>query len=557
MRPDLTALRDEYLKIDRDDDDALRQWFMDHPYLTSSDRIQIMRISNNYYYKIRKRLGLSKRKVSGGKQQVIPKIVALNVPPNDGWRNPEWLSKAVKLYPISTIAKAVQRNRLVIVKLMKRWNIEPHKSINHHPCNTRKWCYDHYVTRHMSQRQCAALAGISLRTFENWLNKHEIPIRDHTEAVCGTKTNTIIRKCVYDLLRQPVVKKVTPRQYWMKVKYRNSLPENYYYEHMRDSKYLFSRDFVVPKDQFIINKAPVLRYEYEGPLDEPNPFPMHMTIPRSYLVKASFIEQRLAVHIFVNFLINIPNLWLKYPLSVLNDDWQRVKTADYDHPISKGKFTVYSHRSQSKGCGRYLMEHYFGLGRHANFFYKHSLRSWYIVNRLLEYKNWKFNTRNVIRMLIRNGCHGSWYKENKLRYLDPIIPASLLSKLDINGSILDLNPSTGGTAMACALNNLKYMTLDNDEYENERFKNSLALGFGDQINLRHAYYSGQDVNTLLHIDLTNNPNMDNIMSYADRVKNMIVYVRREHVTPIVNEYNPSRIVPIQMRRNAIDSLLIW
>lgn len=123
------------------------------------------------------------------------------------WDNRDWLNQkyTVERIGIETIARIVNRKPLIIYRRLKKYKI-PIRKINNtssNPCCNEKWLIYHYGTpsdyrkwcqtnfvdidsaggQCMTQRECAALAGVEQYTIYNWLIKFNIPIRDVPEAL--------------------------------------------------------------------------------------------------------------------------------------------------------------------------------------------------------------------------------------------------------------------------------------------------------------------------------------------------------------------------------------
>lgn len=122
------------------------------------------------------------------------------------WDNREWFYQKYvdEKLGIEAIAKIIERKPLIVFRRLKRYKIERRQENNpstnaccnekwlmyHYatPAEYRKWCqtnatdYDKSGGKCLSQRQCAALAGVKQFTIYNWLVKFNIPIRDMPQA---------------------------------------------------------------------------------------------------------------------------------------------------------------------------------------------------------------------------------------------------------------------------------------------------------------------------------------------------------------------------------------
>jgi hypothetical protein len=183
---DTRLLQVEFAKVDTADPASLRQWFMDHPYLTNNDYARIAGgASLKTVQRWRRSAGLppAARPAPPGWTRPRRSLVA---PPD--WRTGSWLADQYRAgYTIRELARAIRRSYNYTRRLLQRRGVifrTPREATqSRHPCCTRTWIVRRYVELGLSLTRCARLAGVSRATMTSWLLSRQIRVRSAPEQL--------------------------------------------------------------------------------------------------------------------------------------------------------------------------------------------------------------------------------------------------------------------------------------------------------------------------------------------------------------------------------------
>lgn len=543
---DLVRLRKEFARVDVKSIDSIQKWFANHPHLSTNDHAQIANKSTTWIRELKR-----KAFIRGRTPANIPKpsprrsIVKIDVPPN--WDTKEWLEKAIKLYSIKAIAKAVGLSNTVINKRVKRYGLTPSpifkQATPKNPCCTKQWCYDHYITQKLSQTTCAKLAGICQQTFANWLNRFKIPVRSHLAIAANRSTVTIwAKKLVYNLRQQHTIVnrvKFNIDKDSIAVSYKTRLHE-YYWLHYPSSHKRQYRHFYVPTHiDADIKKIPQIRTEFEDALDGSISYPAHVMIPYDEFYKSTFMEQRIALHMLTRVVCRRDWLPLTYPQHVISAEWDKLLNCEARRYYFDGMFSVHPRTASRETSGLRIIEHFFGLDELASFFRspKRTLASLnYVVKKKLDITmhNMIRATTIISRNLVRCFTMKVW---------DPGVYYWIFKHLGTKGTVLDLYPQYGHKAMACALAGLKYTAIPNPH-----FQKALDNGFAEFIGLDYEPYTGQNIDLLINDNDFKGTELSDASPYISKAKKLLYYVPRDSRAEMANKYKPQSIIPVKTRR---------
>lgn len=523
-----TELQQAFTRLNIDDDEAVRKWFTDHTYLTNSDHAQIAGKSKWWISRLRHRVGLS---ASPPKTKTKPRnrrisTVVIDVPSN--WDTKEWLEKAISLYSLKQIAKAVNRSRTVLRKRLKRWNIinKPYKESvkSNNRCCTKAWVYDHYVTKGLSQSRCANLAGVSHATFTNWLNRFGIPVRRLGQP-CSSMPQFWARKLIFGLEQLDIIRKVYYRSDHIHVRFKHRVWESYYLN--RTGKRRFY-SYNVTSDDCRLLCIPEIARQYEEDFDSYE-YAAHICINRNEFDNASFLEQRMAIHRFCYQIVSRGWIWPKYPIEILETELTRIQDMRYEKYICTGGFTAFPKCGIRPAPGRRIIEHFFDIDEIWPVI-RSAKRTTTILNRLAG-KAVPFDTHNFLRAAI----------VGRIRIVDPVFYVALFKRLGITGTVLDLTPNHGSRAIACAVAGIEYRALRDD-----RLLRAINNGFADFVNLKYEMYDGGKVDLVICDNDLSVTTLD-VMQYASVAKNILIFVPAKDKATVLGRGQPRTIIPVKAR----------
>lgn len=555
---DLLELRRKFNAVDKEDPQAIRNWFESHPYLTTNDHAQIADRSTYYIRQLKKIAG-----IKGRMPKNLPKSTAtakvVNITPPDDWDNHEWLNKVAGIYSVKKIAEACGVSKWTILRRLERYKIDKRvdtKSKN--KCCTWDWCHKHYVELGWSQSRCAKKAGVCQQTFANWLNHFKIPVRTSRETLKGhTQVQLWVRELFDKLRTQPTVRKVFLRDDHIHVRFMNYFWETYYVNRLPTGRRP-PLSYIITKEDARLEKIPQVLPEYEidlfeeiydenGIIQTP-----HIIINRRDLNKASLIEKRLAVHEYCRQLTQRRWMWPEHPDHVLYDEWARLRGFKPSKYMYDGMFSVFARTGKKPPPGRRLIEHFFDVEEFSEIFRSPRLVM-RILNELVDRKDLLFNFHNALR-IFSCGATTMPPRYPKFRMSDPAAYAVIFQRLGIRGKILDLDPGFGNRAIASALECLEYYTIPD-----ERFRMALDKGFADFIELDYTEWDSQKVDVLLYDNNFEVPDMRKVLQYAKHAKRMLVFVPHSHKLEYQAKYKPESVIKLKTRwfQKAPDYIFIW
>jgi len=534
---DIKELQKEFLKVNIKDQSSIQQWFANHPYLTTNDHA---RVANRSVYWIRKLKNFAN--IKGRMPKNLPKssrkktINTIHVP--EDWDNDEWLRKQAKLHTVSAISKATGLSRKSIYNRFKKYGIKG-KTLDEalepkSPYFSHKWVYEHYVTKGMSQRDCAKVAGICVQTFSNWLNRLKIAVRNPKEAANNHKDSKIwIREVVHNLEQQDTVRKVFVREDHIHVRFMNYSWETYYFDRTKAKNK--TKSFVITKNNSKIKSPPRIMLEYGSELDSGELYPAHITIHKDAWNNASFLEQRLSVHEFVRIINRRGYINPKYPEYVLNDEIASLNDIKINKILQNNAFQVYPRNGKVEIPGNKIIMHFFGNYKIWDSILKKPGLTIRCMNELINNKS-KLSYHN----LVKNSLYFTKGTPNRFKMLDLRAYITMFKNLGIKGTVLDLYPNYGHRAIACALLGIKYMA-----NPTEAFQEAIDNGFAEFLGLDYEPYDGRKVDMVIGDNDFREINICDTLRYAKNTKRILQFVKHTRRKSLQSEFKPERIIKIQ------------
>jgi len=506
MNDDYSDLRAGFQKIDQSNPKALRKWFEEYAYLNIQDLSIIIGKCSRDVRALRRSVGIQ-GKAPKTKNRATTRTVDIAELP-DNWRTREWLIEHLPKYGSNSIIRATGLTKKRFYEILRKLEVPLPGRINKNPCYTKAWCHRHYVELGYSIRKCAKIAGVTHPTFVDWLIKFKIQIRVHQEPY---QVPIELKHLIVKLREHPIVRRVKTYPTHLYVKYRDGLYGRYIYK-------------TIPGDEWVLNSIPKITNEYENDLTTGTTYPAHITIAN--LDQCSVFERDVVLHEFVKQLATRGWIWPSVPQEVLLRELDVLKNVKESNYIKNGAFTSIFSRTVTK----YIMLHYFEHGYIWEYF-RRPRRMWKLAKQLLKTKS-KFNVYNLIRLITK--------ERSRFRFPNPAFYSIILRRLGFTGTVLDLQLGTGARAVACGLAGCDYGI-----HDNPRFRQAIERGFADLMDLKYQYYDGSEV-----VDLVINDNdlsetdIEYALSFADRAKNIMVYVPREKKLEYQKMYKPKSMIKV-------------
>ncbi len=531
---DIKELREEFAKVNLGDKESVQKWFAEHSYLSKNDIAIIAQRSRAWVDSLYRFAGHVPKNIRPSKPYV-PHSTVIDLPEN--WRDEDWLRSAAKRHSARAIARAANVHHSHVIRLFEKHDIkkqtykEAMKSKNPH-C-TKAWCYEHYVVQGLSMKKCAKLAGVARSTFSKWLVRFEIPVHTDVNTQRPNITKLIwVNKLIHDLKKQDVVRLVKHYDDRVHVRFRNFFWETYYFI---DPGRRIPRAFPITRDMCRLEKVPVARLQFETKFSGES-FPAHIIISRKEFNKASFMEQRIAIH-QLTWAINrrgwVP---MDYPQRILDADWARANDINIKRFLINSRYQMVQ-KDGKEAAGWRIAEHFLPFLEMQGMLKspKYVVRA---LNRLVT-KTKKISTHNLLKELIAEDPRRMKTKP-RVRMVDPRMYIVMLKKLGITGKVLDLYPSHGSRLMACAQLGLTYVAPRTDLMEY-----AVDKGIVEFLNLKFEWFEGQKVDLTLHDDdLLEHPFGD-VQEYLGLTKHLLHFVHKNNKKKRQLEINPKSALQVQ------------
>jgi len=150
----------------------LLEWAQKNKHISQSEQAYILGISLEAYRRRIRTAGKPKG-VSNFKPTKNP---LPSIPPDGHYRDPEWLSRVYANSSKADIAANFGVSRKTIENYLKKHNIKkPVQPVS--PYNNRQWLFYYYWVKKLNVARLAKRAGVAYGTIMNWLTKHRVPIR--------------------------------------------------------------------------------------------------------------------------------------------------------------------------------------------------------------------------------------------------------------------------------------------------------------------------------------------------------------------------------------------
>lgn len=527
---DTALLREQFAQVDFTDIGSIQKWFADHPYLTTNDHAQIANRSTLWIRQQKRKAGIKSRT-----PPVLPvakpiKKPLIDVPPD--WDTKEWLEWASTRYTIRRIALSTGKSMRTIYSRYKKWGLKPtYVSKSQNPCCTEEWVREHYVNQRLSQKECAKLAGICTQAFANWLNRFKIAVRTREGNGDNRDVSIWRRQLVHKLNEQEIVRRVFVRDDHIHVRFRNYYWESYFFGD-NIGKHSIPRSYII-NETTPLNHVPIIMSEYASSMNNEG-HPAHIAISPKEWKHANMLERRIALHHFTWIINRRGYLHPSYPQGVIKSEFEKLVNSPASIYLTKNVFQAHPRRGNKSTYGFRIVMHYFGLDDMAK-----DLTSPRLVMKALNIASEKYRRINF-EILARIMC--SYERTRKIRVYDPGIYRWIFQHLGINGTVLDLNPSNGHRAIACAAAGLKYTTV-----VTPKFQNAIDSGFLEFLGLDFEPYTGQKVDCILNdADFDHTP-ITPALELAGKTRRILQFVRHHKRAAFVKKFPQATSLRLKTR----------
>jgi len=541
---EIKELRKKFKKINLNNTEQIHKWFAEHSYLSDSDHAIIAEKSLPWIRNLKREHYLIKFKPKNNihnDTNVAPIDPIVNT---ENWDSKEWLESIYPKYSVRAIARAVGVDKNTVSKKIKKYGIKivdnNYAKRSKNPYCNKSWIYENYIVNRKTIRECSDIAGISPRSFLQWLVRFEIPLRNNQERFASIIPIIWVKKLISDLKQHEIVRKVRIYEKCIAVKYKDYMWERYFFDHTDLSYFKF---FNIEPDDAILEKIPKPQIEYED-FFIGKKYPAHITLNHREFKQSTFIERRIAIHEFVRAITRRGWMRLEFPEYVVRAELNdlRHNTRNYEF---RGMYRA--HPSGVKCLGTKIMQHFFELEEIKRNF-KSPFKVTTMVNNLAKH-NIRINTSNLVRSL---GFVS--FSDVRFKIYDPSFYLLMFRDLKIKGPVLDLHPNRGHTAMACAVAGIKYITFPEPE-----FVKAIENGFADFMGLDYEFFDHQKCELIINNDDFIETDLKDALQYARYGKRLVHYVERKNKGVVSKILKPSKILQIKSRiyRSNPDYLFVY
>jgi hypothetical protein len=342
-----------------------------------------------------------------------------------------------------------------------------------------------------------------------------------------------VNKLAHNLRQQDIARRVDEHDDRIHVRFRNFFWETYYFI---DQGRRIPRAFHITRDMCRLDKVPVTRLQYETKFSGES-FPAHVIIPRKEFNKASFMEQRLAIHNMAWAINRRGWVPMDYPTKVLDADWVRANDINYKRFLINSRYQMVQ-KNGKEAAGWRIAEHFLPFWEMESVFKspKYVVRA---LNRLTA-KTKKITTHNILKNIIVDEDPRKMKSKPRVRFVDPRMYAVMFQKLGVKGKVLDLYPSHGSRLMACALQGLTYVAP-----RTKLMEYAVDKGILDFLELDFEWFEGQSVDLTLHDDdLLEHP-FEDVREYLGLTKHLLHFVHKNSRKKRQVEINPKSALQVQ------------
>jgi hypothetical protein len=322
--------------------------------------------------------------------------------------------------------------------------------------------------------------------------------------------------------------------------YKTGVREIYKFKIKRRTKHRGDNCFIIkPGLSVIRQELQIFKEFFNNPLDDSPTY--HWCINRNQYREATFIERRIAVHHLLREILNTKPQPDCYPYEVLEQDWAYLQQLEYDRYLVNGAVNCFP-------AGRLaphirILEHFFNPGGDLS-----GRALWAGLRKVVSRKRIRINSSNIRKA-------ARWY--TRRRIINPLVYCALFRALKITGPVGDLHPGFGSKALACALLDIPYFTV-----KDEQFQRALDLGFSSLTRTDFGWLENQELELLIsdnNFESFHMPTGD----ILNQTRRMLCYASRDERQELIEKFSPTSV--LQLYDDSVEAkilresnyLLLW
>jgi hypothetical protein len=363
-----------------------------------------------------------------------------------------------------------------------------------------------------------------------------------------------VRRDLDRLQQYEIVDSYKLSYYGITVKFKTGLKEHWIIEgrKQRTKKY-FSSYLPSKYDPWFKEPVPIYQQFSTKPLnDEYNKLiePLFL-IQQSDVIKAGFIDIRIALHELIYRILNEGWIEPQYPYEALNADFEHVKSATFGHAMFDPTH-ISAYPFDRKGVpGTVLMSHFIEDWGSATDRNRLSLREcWtkphkllHAMNRILHLKH-DIVKPNLLHKIYGGPVFGS-----------PTFFRALLSEvLQLHKPIvLDVNPGWGPALLATAAEGGSYRFMGDGPL------NGAYKGLADFLEADIAPDGGNAVDVALasSYEFTSLEQIEPLLEYHNRADHVVAFISRDDVEEVADKYPPRQVLKFKIHPEGLDRLFLY
>jgi hypothetical protein len=280
-------------------------------------------------------------------------------------------------------------------------------------------------------------------------------------------------------------------------------------------------------------------------IDPLEPSSYHKAINRKQFKAGSFIDRRLAIQRMFREVLRTKDQPDRYPEDVIRQSYHILTKHSLDRFTLNGGIHFYASLGrQTTLAWRRLIEHFFNP---SGYLTKNLL--WYGANVVY---NQVYTPITVAQIRWKAAKQASIGIHNSLAY------AALLQRLQIEGSVIDLNPGLGHKAIACALLGLRYITP-----ACPAITRAIELGIQDVTGLDHQVLDDQQAELLISDDNFHKFIIPTDRELLRRTKKMLAFAPGADKIALTHKFKPTSIIKIFCKPKLVsgkissDFVMVW
>lgn len=280
-------------------------------------------------------------------------------------------------------------------------------------------------------------------------------------------------------------------------------------------------------------------------IDPLEPSSYHKAINRKQFRVGSFIDRRLAIQRMFLEVLRTKDQPDRYPEDVVRQSYHILTKHSLNGFIVNGGVHFYARLSrQATLAWRRLIEHFFNPSEHLT------------KNLLWCGANIVYN--QVYAPITVAQIRWKAAKQAMLGIHNPLAYAALLQRLQIERSVIDLNPGFGHKAIACALLGLRYITPACPV-----MTRAVELGIQDAIGLDYQVLDDQKTELLISDDNFHQFVIPTDRELLHRAKKMLAFAPGADKIALTHKFKPTSIIKIFCKPKLVagkistDFVMVW